>query len=251
MRRPSIIARVALFVIAYPSLVLMGCRTRLEESVEASPCPPPPGCHVAGHFDGAAGRCVYPEAPAGTACDDEDACTRDDVCRAGTCVGVPIGMDGVTHCLPWRAGWDDKTKPLAFTRSFVTWSVPAGTRDLRIHYHLVSGAAGTRHVIGVANFPPDGKCIARLGQFQLDSPCVTWIREGIEVVNAVQIDSGSIALDESGNGDADLAYRDIDPGVYGLEFAVRAADFGQGRCPDCDVIYQAPGPYSQSVVIHF
>ncbi len=44
-------------------------------------------CHVAGTCDPATGQCSDPAAPDGTTCNDADACTQTDVCRAGVCVG--------------------------------------------------------------------------------------------------------------------------------------------------------------------
>jgi hypothetical protein len=45
-------------------------------------------CHDAGECDPATGRCSNPESPDGTPCDDGDACTRLDACRAGACAGA-------------------------------------------------------------------------------------------------------------------------------------------------------------------
>ena len=52
------------------------------------PCPPPTSsCQNPGTRD-AQSVCVYPNKPDGTACDDDNACTRTDVCQAGACVGA-------------------------------------------------------------------------------------------------------------------------------------------------------------------
>jgi hypothetical protein len=52
---------------------------------------PADSCQVApGDCDTATGSCLYPSAPDGTACNDENACTRQDTCLAGTCSGRPV-----------------------------------------------------------------------------------------------------------------------------------------------------------------
>ncbi|MBS2025624.1 MAG: hypothetical protein JST92_24765, partial [Deltaproteobacteria bacterium] len=45
-------------------------------------------CHTAGVCDSATGVCSNPNATNGTACDDHDANTTNDVCTAGICAGV-------------------------------------------------------------------------------------------------------------------------------------------------------------------
>ena len=44
-------------------------------------------CHTAGTCNSANGVCSNPARPNGTACNDGNACTQNDVCQAGTCVG--------------------------------------------------------------------------------------------------------------------------------------------------------------------
>ena len=44
-------------------------------------------CHVAGTCDPASGQCSNPNAADGTGCNDNDACTRSDTCKVGSCVG--------------------------------------------------------------------------------------------------------------------------------------------------------------------
>ena len=45
-------------------------------------------CHVAGVCQPSTGLCSDPPAPEGTACNDADACTQNDTCQVGTCVGA-------------------------------------------------------------------------------------------------------------------------------------------------------------------
>ena len=44
------------------------------------------------------GKCSAVDAEAGTACDDKDACTDSDQCKAGKCVGVPKACDDQSVC---------------------------------------------------------------------------------------------------------------------------------------------------------
>eukprot|EP01065_Artemidia_motanka_P042695 TRINITY_DN5771_c0_g3_i2.p1 TRINITY_DN5771_c0_g3~~TRINITY_DN5771_c0_g3_i2.p1 ORF type:complete len:4752 (+),score=1264.50 TRINITY_DN5771_c0_g3_i2:1602-15857(+) len=57
-----------------------------------------PQCHVAGTCDAASGLCSDPPKADGTACDDGDALTAGDVCKAGFCAGVV--SCGVSTCPP-------------------------------------------------------------------------------------------------------------------------------------------------------
>ncbi len=56
-------------------------------------------CHVAGVCQPATGACTDPDAPDETACDDGNACTRSDACRAGACVGSdPVVCTASDQC---------------------------------------------------------------------------------------------------------------------------------------------------------
>eukprot|EP01065_Artemidia_motanka_P008951 TRINITY_DN1454_c0_g2_i3.p1 TRINITY_DN1454_c0_g2~~TRINITY_DN1454_c0_g2_i3.p1 ORF type:complete len:4987 (+),score=1087.78 TRINITY_DN1454_c0_g2_i3:1191-14963(+) len=55
-------------------------------------------CHFPGQCEPSTGRCSTPQRAAGTRCDDGNAGTIDDTCRAGVCSGVSR-CDGVT-CVP-------------------------------------------------------------------------------------------------------------------------------------------------------
>jgi hypothetical protein len=52
-------------------------------------------CHAAGTCDPATGRCSNPVSVDGTACNDGNACTQTDTCRAGVCMGVNYSWSGV------------------------------------------------------------------------------------------------------------------------------------------------------------
>ncbi|MDI1483043.1 MYXO-CTERM sorting domain-containing protein [Polyangium sp. y55x31] len=59
-------------------------------------CPAPGACQTGeGTCDPATGECSFTAAEDGTACDDENACTRMDTCQAGACTGSEL-----VECLP-------------------------------------------------------------------------------------------------------------------------------------------------------
>ncbi|WP_437954919.1 thrombospondin type 3 repeat-containing protein [Sorangium sp. So ce119] len=72
------------------------------------------GCLV-GVCDPASGACIDALVPGGTSCDDGDACTRDDACQTGACVGTPdrdgdgdAVCDAVDNCVwPSNPGQED------------------------------------------------------------------------------------------------------------------------------------------------
>jgi uncharacterized repeat protein (TIGR03803 family) len=56
-------------------------------------------CHEAGVCDPGTGACSNPSKPAGTACDDGDACTQIDTCHMGVCVGgSPVTCAAQDQC---------------------------------------------------------------------------------------------------------------------------------------------------------
>src|SRR5882672_5295723 len=50
-------------------------------------CTPSDQCHLAGTCNPETGACSNPQAPNGAACNDGNACTRNDACQAGICMG--------------------------------------------------------------------------------------------------------------------------------------------------------------------
>jgi MYXO-CTERM domain-containing protein len=56
-------------------------------------------CHVAGACDANTGVCSNPVEVDGASCDDGDALTKNDVCTAGACGGVPLCSDVICVAL--------------------------------------------------------------------------------------------------------------------------------------------------------
>lgn len=119
-------------------------------------CTAADACHVAGTCDPATGVCSNPQKPNGTACNDGDACTMNDVCQAGVCLGTgcPLtllseGFGGASFPAGWfRFDVDGRTphenvdyvdsawvvrqdeKFVAQQAAFSTsWYVPTGAAD--------------------------------------------------------------------------------------------------------------------------
>src|SRR4029077_6245897 len=61
-------------------------------------CDPLDQCHVGGTCDPTTGLCSNPPAANGTACNDNNACTRNDVCQAGGCAGAAIVCSPSDEC---------------------------------------------------------------------------------------------------------------------------------------------------------
>ncbi len=75
------------------------CRAGACTGAEPVVCQPIDQCHAAGSCDPATGNCSTPELADGTGCDDGDACTRTDSCRAGVCSGAePVICEPLDQC---------------------------------------------------------------------------------------------------------------------------------------------------------
>lgn len=75
------------------------CRQGRCEGLAPVACPPADECRGAGTCDPATGTCTSAVRRDGSRCDDGDACTRDDACRAGVCAGGPaIACDDGVAC---------------------------------------------------------------------------------------------------------------------------------------------------------
>lgn len=62
-------------------------------------CPAPAPCHVPGTCNPGTGVCSNPNAPNGTGCNDNDACTQTDACNGGSCVGSnPVVCTASDQC---------------------------------------------------------------------------------------------------------------------------------------------------------
>lgn len=100
-----------------------------------SRCDQPPVCYLASEPTCDTGRCRYLAAPSGSACDDGNACTTQDQCQDGVCIGRSecddgnactqdfCGMDGCAHastCQP-----DDVTCSYAERYGHGYWLCPS------------------------------------------------------------------------------------------------------------------------------
>ena len=76
------------------------CRNGSCTGLDPVVCAPSDQCHRAGECDPGSGLCSNPEAPDGTACNaDDNACTRNDSCRAGVCQpGDPVVCEARGQC---------------------------------------------------------------------------------------------------------------------------------------------------------
>ena len=61
-------------------------------------CPPLDQCHTAGTLNASTGMCSNPAKPDGTACNDGNPATDNDVCTSGTCSGTPITCSALDQC---------------------------------------------------------------------------------------------------------------------------------------------------------
>lgn len=67
------------------------CQSGVCTGANPKVCTASDACHVAGQCVPATGACTNPKAGDGTPCNDGDACTQVDLCKAGSCVGL-IGI---------------------------------------------------------------------------------------------------------------------------------------------------------------
>ena len=75
------------------------CRAGLCVGATPVICAAPDQCHGAGVCDIVTGRCATPAKPDGAPCDDGNACTRTDTCRAGVCAGAtPVVCAAADQC---------------------------------------------------------------------------------------------------------------------------------------------------------
>ena len=74
------------------------CRGGECVGLEPVECTAQDQCHAAGQCDPDTGECSNPPLPDGTSCDDGNACTTDDVCQDGECVGEGIVCPAPDQC---------------------------------------------------------------------------------------------------------------------------------------------------------
>ncbi len=70
----------------------------------ATECPAPDECRAQGACEPATGQCMYPNKQDNTPCDDGNACTQNDACQSGSCLGAAVPSD--TECRPSAGGCD-------------------------------------------------------------------------------------------------------------------------------------------------
>jgi hypothetical protein len=103
---------------------------------DLSPCPAPTACHLQGTRDVLTGICSNPVAPDLTACDDQDACKRDDVCMAGVCRGqTPVTCQAVDTCHDTGTCNSSSLPPPPSTQNLLGWWKLDGNGDDAVGDH--------------------------------------------------------------------------------------------------------------------
>ncbi len=271
--RAALRAALMASLVASSVLSLASCRTPLWDPADADPstdlfgaavdrlaidgvpgaCPPRDDCHLAGRLDPGTGSCVWPTASDGSPCDDRDSCTGSDACSAGTCRGLSRGASS-GGCLRWRTGWDVGTAPINVSESYAAWTIDPVARSVAIDLFIAGGRPGAAYVTGMHYFPVPPVCLGSFGQASDHGSCIIpAMRSGITVPGAEVFDLGSMSFDGTGRGRFSYLFKGVPPGRYPIEFHVRVGDYGQvvggHTCPNCDVHYQAPGPFGGTVAL--
>jgi hypothetical protein len=140
-------------------------------------CAPLDQCHDAGVCAPATGACSNPPRPDGAACNDGSACTIQDACQGGLCVGqggLPVDLDNDTHGDVSCGGDDcDDANPLVWqspgeamnlmvataSPAAISWDDQGPLVGPATTYDLVSG---TLTVLGGLEFPA-GACLQSAG----------------------------------------------------------------------------------------
>ncbi len=96
------------------------CQTGTCSGSNPVTCTASDQCHVAGTCNPGTGTCSNPNAPNGTACNDNSATTCTDMCTSGTCAGTPtaepLEIDGTLRIAKGGGGsaeisWGDAPGP--------------------------------------------------------------------------------------------------------------------------------------------
>src|SRR5207249_4522688 len=75
------------------------CRSGVCAGGNPVVCPAPDQCHDAGTCNPATGACSTQDQREGSACNDDNACTRSDNCRNGVCAGSnPVVCPAQDQC---------------------------------------------------------------------------------------------------------------------------------------------------------
>jgi uncharacterized repeat protein (TIGR01451 family) len=106
-------------------------------------CTPSDQCHVAGTCIPETGACSNPPAPNGVACNDGNACTRNDACQAGVCTGSADPACTTNH--PPVCG-DTSIEVWPPNHKFVTVAI-AGVTD-------PDGDSLTTNIVGISQDEP-------------------------------------------------------------------------------------------------
>jgi RHS repeat-associated protein len=137
-------------------------------------CPAPDACHLAGTCDKTTGLCSNSPAADGTACNDQNACTRIDTCHGGACVGaspvdcsVPDACHLAGACAPATGLCSNPPKPNPFfDRIFEVNSYRVSAGPI---YELSGGTAKTKFAT------VSGGSLGWIGPIQITASGRMWI----------------------------------------------------------------------------
>lgn len=157
---------------------------------------------------------------------------------AGLCLFSSPVLAGTTT-LGWSSGWDYFTYPLNYGSSYVSFT--PGATSLDVTYYLVGADALASHDVGIHSFFPNGtaNCNIMFGTISPTPGCGSATRQGV-TATLTAYEFGTRSTDSTGFGTFQTTITGITPGVYYLEFDVRAGPYCPGS--DCGVIFQSPGP---------
>ena len=156
----------------------------------------------------------------------------------------------------WKAGWDNFSEPLNYTRSNVMWSLNSTTKRLTVTFNLVGATPSKLYQSSLhffcTTFP------ATFGQFpterNADGTCMQITRQGVTATVA-EIEVGVVTTDIHGNGKFSVVIGPVASGTYSLEFIVRnGAGCGLINGGPCDANhaeadFQSPGPFGTTTMI--
>jgi hypothetical protein len=179
---------------------------------------------------------------------------------------LSIGLAGQSRAqmtgavLEWSPGWDECAGPpacssvmadsqLDFEQSKLIWVQPGSQDKLMIHYMLHGATPNRMYQVGIhlLNFA----CVPTFGQIAQPPVhvCGPATRQGAtEEIEPFEL--GVVATDAQGNGMLTVDIEQIASGTYELVFDVRVGvGCLQGGFQNCDVIFQAPGPFGNFATV--
>jgi len=156
----------------------------------------------------------------------------------------------------WKAGWDNFSEPLNYTKSNVMWSVNSTTKKLNVNFNLVGATPSKLYQVSLhffcTTFP------ATFGQFpterNADGTCMQITRQGV-TASVAAVEVGVVTTDIHGNGKFSVVIGPVASGTYMLEFIVRnGAGCGLINGGPCDpnhaeADFQSPGPFGTTTTI--